>query len=292
MRAHQRAVRALRPDIFHANLTSLTSCRYPLAAAATVRGVGLIAVEHSTFDPPSRLGLALKRVIARRLAAHVAVSDDTARVVERVGQLPVGSIKTIHNGVEDVVPAPAPRIADGVIVGCIARLEPGKGQATLIRAATRAPGITVVLVGDGEDRADLAAQALSAGVSERVHFTGRVEVEQARSLLGSFDVSVLPSRQEGLPLTVLEAMMAELPVVATPVGGVPEAVLPGETGILVPVGDDVALAEALRALAGDAELRVQMGGAGRRRAVEHFSAATMARAYERLYVGVTGDRRR
>jgi len=287
MRTHRRAIRTLRPDIFHANLTSLTSCRYPLAVAATLSGIDLVAVEHSTFVWQSRFGLALKRATARRLAAHVAVSDETARAVERIARLPAGSVKTIHNGVQDVVSAPAPRGADGVIVGCIARLEAGKGQATLIRAVTRAPGFSVVLVGDGEDRADLTAQAESAGVSARVHFTGWVEVEEARSLLGSFDVCVLPSRQEGFPLVVLEGMMAELPVVATPVGGVPEAVVPGETGILVPVGDDAALADALSALAGDADLRARMGRAGRRRAVEHFSAATMARAYERLYLEIT-----
>ena len=66
MRAHRRAIGALRPDIFHANLTSLTSCRYALAVAATVRGVRLVAVEHSTFVPPSRFGLRLKRITARR----------------------------------------------------------------------------------------------------------------------------------------------------------------------------------------------------------------------------------
>jgi glycosyltransferase involved in cell wall biosynthesis len=294
LRAHRRAIRTLGPDIFQANLTSLMSCRYPLAIAATVRGVHVVAVEHSTFVVPSLVRLAIKRVTARRLAAHVAVSDDTARAVERIAQLPAGSITTIHNGVEDVVsaPPPPPRVADGVIVGCIARLEPGKGQSTLIRAMTRAPGITVVFVGDGEDRADLTAKAERAGVSARVHFTGSVEVEEARSLLGSFDVSALPSREEGLPLTILEAMMAELPVVATPVGGVPEAVVPGETGMLVPVDDDAALAEALRALADDADLRARMGRAGRRRAVEHFSAAAMAQAYERLYREITAARTR
>jgi glycosyltransferase involved in cell wall biosynthesis len=247
--------------------------------------VHLVAVEHSTYVPPSRFGLALKRVTARRLAAHVAVSDDTARAVERIARL---RPRTIHNGVDDVVIERPPRFADGVTVGCIARLEHGKGQSALIRAAARVPGITVVLVGDGDDRTALAAEAERAGVSARVHFTGWVE--EPRLLLGSFDVCALPSRREGFPLAVLEAMMAELPVVATRVGGVPEAVVPGETGMLVPADDEVALADALRALAADADLRARMGRAGRKRAVDHFAAATMTRAYERLYLEITTAR--
>jgi glycosyltransferase involved in cell wall biosynthesis len=102
-------------------------------------------------------------------------------------------------------------------------------------------------------------------------------------LLAAADFFVLPSLTEGLPLSVLEAMAQGLPVIATPVGGIPEVVLEGEHGYLVPVQEDAALAEAMTRLARDPELARRLGEAGRRRVEERFSFAEMARAYEALY---------
>src|SRR4051812_13529370 len=231
LRAHRRAIGELRPDIFQANLVSLTSCRYPLALAGTVRGVRLVAVEHSTFVPESRFGLTLKRLTHRRLAAHIAVSEHTARTVEQTAGLRRGSIRTIYNGVDDVTVTPVPRAGEGMVVGCIARLERDKGLDGLIRSVARLADVNLVLVGEGEDRPRLEAQARDAGVSSRVHFAGWAD--DPRPLLASFDVFVLPSRREAFPMTILEAMLAGVPVVATRVGGVAEAVVPGETGLLV-----------------------------------------------------------
>jgi glycosyltransferase involved in cell wall biosynthesis len=105
------------------------------------------------------------------------------------------------------------------------------------------------------------------------------------------DFFVLPSRDEGLPLAVLEAMARSLPVVVTPVGGVPEVVKDREHGLLVPVDDDRALAAAIETIARDLALRSALGEAGHRRVRDHFSFERMTRKYEDLYLGLLGGAR-
>ncbi len=114
--------------------------------------------------------------------------------------------------------------------------------------------------------------------------------DAARDLLGDMDVFVLPSRNEGFPLSIVEAMLAARPVVATDVGSVREAVLDGVSGFVVPPDDVDALRSALRRLLDDAELRVHMGEAGRARALDHFTDTAMARAFEQLYERIDGRR--
>lgn len=115
--------------------------------------------------------------------------------------------------------------------------------------------------------------------------------EDVRSHLAGVDLLVLPSRSEGFPLTIVEAMLAGLPVVATRVGSVPEAVRDGETGLLVARDDPVALAAALRRLADDPHQRRRMGARGRRVAAASFTVEAMAGAYEALYADVLATRR-
>ena len=199
----------------------------------------------------------------------------------------------MHNGVEldrrtaaaDVrdelgIPPSAP------LVGEVARLCDVKGQRELIAALVSVPEARLVLVGVDLERAgafqtDLEREADSLGVRERVVFAGRRS--DAAELLGQFDVVALPSRTEGLPLVLLEAMARSRVVVATPVGGTPELVVDGETGFLVPPGDTDALASAIRRLLADEPLRARMGEAGRRRVAERFDAATMCRRVLALY---------
>ncbi len=284
----RRAIADSRPDVFHANLRTLHSCQYALAAAETLRGVAVIAVEHSLVTPDTRLSSWLKRRTSRRLAAHVAVGDAAAREVERRAHLGTHSVLTIHNGVPADRSTPeglARRITDAPVVGTLARLDPVKGLDTLLDSFALLPDVHLVIAGDGPERSRLHDQAVELGLADRVHFLGWVD--RARELLGSFDVFVLPSRAESFPLTVVEAMLADRAVVATDVGSVAEAVVHGVTGLLVPPNDPRALGAAVASLLSDPSRRSEMGRAGRERALDLFGVDAMARSYERLYDSVT-----
>jgi glycosyltransferase involved in cell wall biosynthesis len=279
--AHRRILRSLSPSIFQAVLTLQTACQWPLIAARSVSGIAPIAVEHVHPVPDTRRGHAAKRRATRTLSAHVAVSDYLARAVERTYDLRPGSIVTIQNGVPDVPIQPASLPTTEPVVGTARRFEASKGIDVLLRAVALIPDAILFLVGEGEDEQSLRFLAEELGITERVHFIGWNE--DARRYLAAFDVVVVPSRAEAFGLIALEAMLAERPVAASAVGGLPEVVEDGRTGLLVPPDDPAALAAALRRLLGDAALRVRMGVRGRERAIERFSVEVMARSYEALY---------
>lgn len=222
---------------------------------------------------------ALDRLTTRLCAATICVSHELAGVLAAQG-LGGRSLEVIHNGVaverwEPAVSGPELHVA------CVARLAEVKGQHVLIEAlAATGPGIRATLVGaELESRGPsyrdrLVRQAEALGVANRVELAGfRAD---ARELIAAADALVLPSFREGLPIVVLEAMERGRPVIATAVGGTPEAVLDGATGLLVPAGDAPALAAALRRLRDDPVLRASLGRNGRERAVTEFSLAAMA----------------
>jgi glycosyltransferase involved in cell wall biosynthesis len=279
--AHVRALRRLRPDVLQANLTTPASCQYALLAATLVHGVRTVAVEQLPFPLDGRLQLGLKRFTSHRLAAHVAVGDQGARDVERFVGLPAGSVRTIRNGVPDVPLEPLPRPFAGPTVGSLGRLDRQKGYDVLLRALSELPGVAAVLVGDGPEREALERQAAETRLDGRVLFAGWQE--EPRRYLTALDAFVLPSRFEGFPLSVVEAMLAELPVVASRVGSMAEAVQDGETGVLVAPDDPAALASALRRLLDEPDVRARLGRRGREVAVAQLTSAAMARAFEALY---------
>jgi glycosyltransferase involved in cell wall biosynthesis len=278
--ANLRTITRLAPDIFHANLAVPAAAQYPLTAATLVPGVQTVAVEQLPYPLHGRAQRALKQFTSRRLAAHIAVGEGAARLVEEFAQLPAGSIRVIHNGVPELATHPVARARPGPVLGTIGRLDHQKGFDVLIRALVDVPAATLVVVGDGPEGASLRTLAAELGVAGRVHFTGFSA--EARRHLGGFDVFVLPSRFEGFPLVIVEAMLAGLPVVATDVGSVAEAVIDGQTGSLVPADDAPRLAGAIRALLEDPDRRSAMGAAARTHAAQ-FTAARMVTAYEQLY---------
>ncbi len=170
------------------------------------------------------------------------------------------------------------------VVGFVGRLVPQKGLSYLLAAAellrARYGNLRFVVVGDGPLRSELAPLAGSSG-SSRFHFLG--ERGDVPRLMGLFDVLVVPSEWEPFGLVNLEAQAAGKPVVAFNIDGIPEAVVHGETGLLVPHRDSRALASAIAQLLDDAPLRVRMGAAGRRRVEEKFDAQDMTRAFEAFY---------
>lgn len=173
-----------------------------------------------------------------------------------------------------------------VVVGYAGRMVPVKDLTTLVRAFERAwrtvPAARLVLAGDGPQRAELATLAASLGISSRVHFLGWVQ--ELPRFYATIDVFALSSVNEGTPVAAIEAMAAARPVVSTQVGGVPDVIETGVSGLLVPARHVEKLAAALIQLAGDPHRRAEMGAAGRARVSERYSHRRLVDDVERLYV--------
>ncbi|MEP6618254.1 MAG: glycosyltransferase [bacterium] len=183
---------------------------------------------------------------------------------------------------------------DALVVGILASLRSIKDHPTLLRAvavlAPRFPKLVLVLMGTGPDKTNLERLALELGIAGIVRFAGsQPNLPNPHRL---FDVSVLCSLSEGFPNTIVEAMAAARPVVATRVGGVPDAVTDGVNGLLTPARDVGALATALERLLLDGDLRTKMGAMGQRMAREQFTAAGVLPGIEQIYTRLAATRRR
>lgn len=178
------------------------------------------------------------------------------------------------------------------LIGVIGRLMPVKGQDVLLAALPRLlaefPKLQLALVGRGDFREELERQAAALGVARAVVFTGHRD--DIRDMLACFDMIVIPSRAEGLSLGLIEAMTAARPIVATAVGGNPQALTDGESGLLVPPEDPEALAAAIIRLLRDPDLARTLGENARRRAEERFTITRMVEQYRALYAERTGRR--
>jgi glycosyltransferase involved in cell wall biosynthesis len=265
-----------------------THAHFSLNALGRIAGrlAGARVIAHMHIEnvfragPGRRAQVLLDNATARLCAAIVAVSDATRANLIRQGY-PAGRVVTIHNGVEPAAPVDPLRLAEGPIVLEVARLAPVKGQEQLIRALDRVDATAVLvgrdLEGDGRYEDELRRLAKDA----RVVFAGYRD--DVPALLAGCDVFCLPSTIEGLPLVVLEAMAHAKPVVATAVGGTPELVVDGETGVLVPPGDVGALADALDGLLRDPRRAHRMGRAGLARVRAEFDAETLTARVLSLY---------
>jgi len=219
-------------------------------------------------------------------AAHVVVANSAAARAQLAREgVPEHKLRVIPNGLDLRRYAPAP--ARGAIrrVVMVANLRAEKGHETLIGAipaiAARHPDATFSFAGNGPRRDALHTLARALGVETRVRFLG--ECRDVPALLADSDLFVLPSRSEAFPNAVIEAMAAGLPVVASDVGGIPEVVRDGVTGVLVPPDDVPALADAVAGLM-DAPRRAAALGQVARDTVEHYSIDRMVEAFERLYL--------
>jgi glycosyltransferase involved in cell wall biosynthesis len=178
------------------------------------------------------------------------------------------------------------------IVGTVGRLVERKGHQELLDAwteiAAERSDVHLVIVGDGPERDALRRRAERNGVADRVSLLGTRD--DVPDLLGDFDVFAFPSRSEGLPGALVEAMAAELPIVTTPVDGNAELITDGETGLHVPVRDPSALADALRRLLDDPELAQRLGKRAGETAREEYAIERLVSDFERLYDRLTGRR--
>ena len=276
---HRRAFGALNIDVLQVTLRNPYAARAALFAGISLR-IPTIAVEQLVLASRRRRGRVLKWITSVPLAAHVAVGAASAQDLRTFFGVSARRIRVIYNGVPDVDVVPH-AFRRRPVIGCAARLEDQKALDILVAALAEIPDTLLVLVGDGERRADLERTAAEYGVTDRVDFLGWQD--DARPFIAGFDVFVLPSRDESFPLSIVEAMLAGTPVVATDVGSVAEAVVDGRTGLLVRSGDRHALGEAVRKLLADDEFRERLASEGQRHARRHFTATAMAHAYDRVW---------
>jgi glycosyltransferase involved in cell wall biosynthesis len=289
-------LRHAQVDVVHGH--EFTMALYGAAAARRLRRPAVITIHSAHY-----VSLAMRRRVALSWAARssramVAVSAETARTLEQRLWLRPGAVTTIHNGiVERAGTADGVREglgvrSDEVLMLAVGNLYAVKGHPVLLDAlhqlATRAPGPwRLVVAGRGRNKAVLEERTRELGLTDRVQFLGHRD--DVPDLLAAADVFVMPSLREGLPLAILEAMFAGKAIVASGVGGIPEAITPGEHGLLVPPGDPVQLADALLTVLSDVSLRRRLGDACRRRADAEFRVGHMADRYERVYRGIPAE---
>ncbi|MCA9617590.1 MAG: glycosyltransferase, partial [Myxococcales bacterium] len=257
---------------------------------ARLMGASVVHTEHGRHVVSPSL-TKVRRASAQLARAFVAVSEPTRDHVRAIGIAPEAKLRVVLNGTEVERYArneswrAEKRQAWGAgpattVIGTAGRMEEVKNHALLLRALApllAQEDVLLVMAGDGDLRPATEALAGALGVAERVRFLGRVR--DIPKVLSGLDVFAMSSHSEGLPMVLAEAMGASLPLVSTAVGGIPEVIDEGETGYLVPAGDEEALRDRLRTLARDPELRRRLGERGVVVAAERYSIGRMVDEY-------------
>jgi glycosyltransferase involved in cell wall biosynthesis len=289
-----KLLRDLRIDVIHTHNTQPFFDGTIGAMLAGVRTV--IHTDHARAFPDKLRYMVAEWAMSLYAYRVVGCSEHTSEQLMRYEKIPKRKIVTIPNGIDGsrfdlTIDRQAKRRELGIheqgsVIGLAVRLSDQKGITFLLQAMPRIlakhPDTTLLIAGDGDLRTDLEREAQQIGIAARVKFCGpRKDIPELLKLL---DLYVLPSKWEGLPMVILEAMAAGCPIVATDVGGNSTAVVDGVTGALVPPQDPGALAEAVIRLLDSPELLQTYAANAKQRFRERFSAETMARQYERLYL--------
>lgn len=291
-----RVMRSFRPAIVHTHSYVL---RYALPARLLSGGGPLVHTVHNlAAREGGRVGTWIHRCAIRAGVHSVAVSDEVARSYIELYSRPPDSV--IPNGIDLErfrTAGPSWKRENGfaesdLLIVSVARLDPQKNPLGLIEAFALAlqhdPQWHLLLVGDGSLRAEAEARAKSLGLVTRVRFMGvRQDID---ALLPACDFFALASLWEGMPMAIIEAMAAGLPVAATAAGGVPELVSDGVTGLLAPPGETQGLSDAIKLLARDPEKRRALGRAAQERASD-FGLDRMSRPYAELFERLAGGPR-
>jgi glycosyltransferase involved in cell wall biosynthesis len=272
---------------------AIASCMSKTPLVVTVHG-------GDVFDLEGGVLRLFKRWAIRRAAAVTVNSVSTQRAVAALD--PGAAIHPIPMGIS-VDPAPDPRQvaavrsehhqASGPLVVFVGRLIAEKGLDDLLEAIAEIEDATLVVLGTGQDAAQLEEQAVELGLRDRVHFKGWVQPEQVVNYLEAADVLVGPSKtsesgwKEGMGLVFLEAMAAGTPVVATRSGGIPDIVQHERTGLLVPERAPTQIAQAIRRLQTDADLRAHIIACGRQLVAESYTRQASAAAFADLFASLT-----
>lgn len=262
--------------------------------AARLAGAATVAAVHNTIDYAALSWWHPYRWLLRGLDRVVCVADRQREALVDAAKLRQSQAIRIYNGIDFVAPpGPTERVQirqalgigkEDIVVVMVARLYPIKGADVFIRAARlcldQAPALRFVVIGGGPEADALKTLVDQLGLGEHLSLLGHRN--DVQTLLACFDIGVLSSRSEALPMGLLEYMAAGLPVVATRVGSVEELVQPGVTGALVAPEAPRELADAIIKLAQDRDARINWGEAGRQRALLHFSLVASIRQTEAL----------
>ncbi len=287
-------IKELKPDLVstHSNKAGFLG-----RLAADALGIPVVHTSHGFLFGGRRQTLTGRfyRLMEKFAAAWgdmvIAVSQSEHDLAAGLGVIPSHKMTVVYNGLPEMAEAGRtanPETEPARLI-MIARFEKPKDHLTLIRAlgGLKEMDWQLTLVGDGKGRAAAESMAAELGLSERLEFTGTRRDTEA--LLGDSSIFILSSRREGFPISILEAMRAGLPVVATRVGGIPEAVIEGETGLLFDPGDEAALRQQLAKLIADPALRKKMGLAGQKSFREHFTLKQMVDQTEKVYLKILGQ---
>ncbi|MFN0152122.1 MAG: glycosyltransferase family 4 protein [bacterium] len=275
LRAVRDEIERFAPDCVHAHggraawVVAAAGCRVPIIY--TVHGLHF--AHRSGWS--QWLGAAAQWWTMKRTRAVIFVSEhDRARA--RRWRMPLGGgrARVIHNGIraESVPAARGPHRWD---IGFVGRLEDVKDPNLFVDVLERLPAMSGVIVGGGSLERDVASRAASNAFGGRVTLLGATSHAESLAALAQIGVLVMTSRAEGLPLVLLEAMAAGVPIVAPAVGGIPEVVTDGETGLLLRTRDPAEFASAAARVRGDANLRARLVANGRKRVEEVFSESAM-----------------
>jgi glycogen synthase len=260
--------------------------KHPIPTVVTVHNnYSSVGVD---FGPDGSYGRVFEP--AQRVAT---VSDDARRWLLSLRPELAAKTSTIHNGLPVTETEPAPLPWDPAHLLYVGRIEAQKRLDLLIRAfasvASAHAGARLQIAGTGTQLGTARDLARSLGLDDRIDFLGAVEVESVPGLLDGATMLVMSSDFEGLPIVLLEAARQGRPAVATAVGGVPEVVIHGETGLLVEPAAPDALSEAMTTLLDDPERAQRLGDAARRHFMANFSLDTCATSYERLYEAAVAE---
>ncbi|MFC1853832.1 glycosyltransferase [candidate division CSSED10-310 bacterium] len=256
----------------------------------------IIATEHNTYLFKSRIQQKIDKILARISDTIIAVTAAVAEFTAHQEKISRQKFVVIHNGTDiqrfeqnnsdrDHIRQAYSIPEQNVIIGSIGRFVPQKDFSLLVQAfrlfQDHNPASNLMLVGDGPERSLLQKTAFELGISEHVIFTGFQN--EVRPFLTAMDVFALTPVYEGLGLVLLEAMASGVPVVAAHVGGIPEVVLDGETGILIANREPQSYAQAFSHILENHDFRKKMCQAAKIRVQEHFSIQKMTLAYETLF---------
>jgi glycosyltransferase involved in cell wall biosynthesis len=296
-----RLVRRLKPDVVH---THMAKAGTVARLAARMCGVRLIVhtyhghVFHSYFSPAkTRVFVTIERVLGLATNRIIAIGDGQREEIAAYGVAPLDKIEPIRLGLELAPFLEAERqrgelrrelglAPDTPLVGIVARLVPIKAHEIFLQAAAHVsvvmPTARFLVVGDGERRMQLEALVPQLGLTDRVSFLGwRRDLVR---VYADLDVVALTSFNEGSPVALIEALACGRPVVSTAVGGVPEVVLDGVTGLTVPPADPPALAGAMVRLLGDRALAEHLGAAGRQHVYPRYDSSRLVDDVRNLYL--------
>lgn len=275
-----------KPDIIHCHNAAATIVAAPMARLARVGSI--VSTRHGLVAPPHSVRREAKFGLAARCCDWiVAVCEAALKNLITLPFVPKRRIVRVYNGAQRISITPVDKRSDNGAFSFVhvGRLASAKDQATLLRAfaiAVRAESrLSLIIVGDGELRGELERLSTELEINRSVSFVG--EQHDVSPFLQNADGFVMSSVSEGVPVSLLEAMSVGLPVVVTNVGGMPEVISHGGTGIMVPPQNPEALASAMLRLAHDPELSETLGRASLCEYEERFRPEIMAEEYNRLY---------